>query len=305
MLAADITRPGPEQTGAFQTGLAPGPGGRLWWRLDGARHLKSGRAALIAVHGGPGGLHDYLEPLTALAEDRAILLYDQLDCGKSDKPGDPDNWTVPRFVAEIDALRSALGIGRFILLGHSWGAVIALEYAARGNADLAGVIFASPLISTPRWVADNLAHRRALPPDVQATLDRHEAAGTIDSAEYRDAMAAMMRRHFCRLADEPPAVTRFVRDLNPQLYRALWGDNEFVCTGSLKDHDGSVLLPQVAVPALFLCGEFDESTPDANRDFAELTPAAKVSVIPGASHMPMFENPQAFLTALRWFCADR
>lgn len=299
MLAAEITRTGPDQTG-----FAPGPGGRLWWRLDGARHLKSNRAALIAVHGGPGGAHDYLEPLAALAEERALLLYDQLDCGQSDKPGDPDNWTIPRFVAEIDALRGALGIGRFILLGHSWGAVIALEYAARGNVDLAGVALASPLISTPRWVADNLAHRQALPLDVQLALDRNEAAGTLDSAEYRDAMAVMMRRHFCRLAADPPAVARFFRNLNLDLYRALWGDNEFVCTGTLKDYDGSILLPQVAVPTLFVSGEFDESTPAANRDFASLTPEAKVSVIPGASHMPMFENPQAFLTALRWFCAD-
>jgi len=299
MFAAQSTRQEPEQTG-----LAPAPGGRLWWRLDGARHLKSGRAALIAIHGGPGGAHDYLEPLTALAEERAVLLYDQLDCGNSDKPGDPANWTIARFAAEIDALRAALGIGRFVLLGHSWGAVIALDYAARGNADLAGVIFASPLISTPRWVADNLAHRRALPPDVQAILDRHEAAGTIDSAEYRAAIAVMMRRHFCRLGAEPQAVQRLFRKLNLELYRTLWGDNEFVCTGALKDHDGTALLPRVAVPALFLCGEFDESTPAANRDFAARTPAAKVSVIPGASHTPMFENPAAFLTALRWFCGD-
>lgn len=299
MLAAEATRQEPEQTG-----LADAPGGRLWWRLDGGRHLRSGRAAVIAAHGGPGGSHDYLQPLAALAEERAVVLYDQLDCGNSDKPGDPANWTVARFTAEVDAIRAALGIGRFILLGHSWGAVIALEYAARGAADLAGVVFASPLISTPRWVADNLAYRQALPGDVQAALDRHEAAGTIDDPEYRIALAAMMRRHFCRLAEEPPEVMRLFRKLNVDLYRALWGDNEFVCTGALKDYDGSALLPRVAVPALFLCGEFDESTPQANRDFAALTRTAKVSVIPGASHTPMFENPTAFLTALRWFFGE-
>lgn len=299
MFAAEFTRSEPEQTG-----LAAAPGGRLWWRLDGARHLKSGRAALIAVHGGPGGAHDYLQPLTALADERAILLYDQLDCGNSDRPGDPAHWTVQRFTDEVDSLRAALGIGRFILLGHSWGAVIALEYAARGSADLAGVVFASPLISTPRWVADNLAHRRGLPAEVRAALDRHEAAGTVDSAEYRAAIAAMMRRHFCRLRDEPPEVMRLFRKLNLDLYKALWGDNEFVCTGALRDYDGSTLLPKVAAPALFVCGEFDESTPEANRDFAALVPGAKVSIIPGASHTPMFENPAAFLTALRWFLDD-
>lgn len=299
MLAAESTRQEPDETG-----LAPAPGGRLWWRLDGARHLKSTRPALIAVHGGPGGAHDYLEPLTALADERAVLLYDQLDCGNSDKPGDPANWNVARFTDEVEAVRRAAGVERFVLLGHSWGAVVALEYAARGNPHLAGVVFASPLISTPRWCADNLAHRQALPAEVRSVLDRHEAAGTVDSAEYRDAMAVMMGRHFCRLRDEPPEVTRLFRKLNFELYRSLWGDNEFVCAGALKDYDGSTLLPRIAVPALFLCGEFDESTPAANRDFASLVPGAKVSIIPGASHTPMFENPQAFRTALTWFCGD-
>jgi len=299
MLAASVTRTDPEQTG-----FADAPGGRIWWRMDGARHLRSDRPPLIAVHGGPGGSHDYLEPLAALADERAILLYDQLDCGNSDHPGNPGNWTVERFAGEVDALRAALGIGRFVLLGHSWGALIALEYAGQGHADLAGVIFASPLISTPRWVADNLKHRRSMPVDVQMILDRHEAAGTIDSAEYRAAIATMMRRHFCRATPEPPELARLYHKLNLPLYKTLWGDNEFTCTGTLQDYDGSVLLPRIAVPALFVCGEFDKSTLEANRDFADLTPNAQVSVIPGASHMPMFENRTAFLTALRWFCGD-
>jgi proline iminopeptidase len=297
MLAASITPTGPERTG-----YADAPGGRIWWRVDGVRHLKSNRAPLIAIHGGPGGSHDYLLPLTKLSEERAIILYDQLDCGESDKPGDPRNWTVERFVAEVDALRKALEIDRCILLGHSWGGLIAAEYAARGAPGLQGVIFACPLISTARWVADNAAHKAALPAEVQITLDRHHAAGAINSPEYQAALGSLMRRHFCRLTQEPPEVTRLFRKLNGKLYRTLWGEGEFTCTGTLKGYDASVLLPRINVPCLFVCGEYDESTPAANRDFASLVPNSKVSVIPGASHTPMFENPIAFLTALRWFC---
>jgi proline iminopeptidase len=104
------------------------------------------------------------------------------------------------------------------------------------------------------------------------------------------------------LPDEPAEITRLFRKLNQPLYRTMWGETEFACTGTLKDHDASNLLSRIGVPSLFVCGEYDQSTPAANRDFASLTPEAKVSVIPGASHMPMFENPTAFLTALRWFC---
>jgi proline iminopeptidase len=297
MLAASITPTGPERTG-----YADVPGGRVWWRMDGVRHLRSHRAPLIAVHGGPGGSHEYLLPLTRLSEERTVILYDQLDCGSSDKPGGPANWTVDRFVAELDALRAALEIDRFIVLGHSWGGLIAVEYAARRPAGLEGAIFASPLISTARWAADRAAHKAALPADVQIALDRHGSTGTASSPEYQAALGSLMKRHFCRLPEEPAEVTRLFRTLNTKLYRTLWGDSEFACTGTLRGYDGSLLLPGITVPCLFVCGEYDVSTPAANRDFASLTPATKVSVIPGASHMPMFENPIAFLTALRWFC---
>ena len=297
MLAASITPTGPERTG-----YADVPGGRVWWRMDGVRHLRSHRAPLIAVHGGPGGSHEYLLPLTRLSEERTVILYDQLDCGSSDKPGGPANWTVDRFVAELDALRAALEIDRFIVLGHSWGGLIAVEYAARRPAGLEGAIFASPLISIARGAADRAAHKAALPADVQIALDRHGSTGNATSPEYQAALGSLMKRHFCRLPEEPAEVTRLFRTLNTKVYRTLWGDSEFACTGTLRGYDGSLLLPGIAVPCLFVCGEYDVSTPAANRDFASLTPATKVSVIPGASHMPMFENPIAFLTALRWFC---
>src|SRR5690242_18319415 len=297
MLAASITPTGPERTGYVNA-----PGGRIWWRMDGVRHLKSHRAPIIAIHGGPGGSHEYLLPLSRLSEDRTVVFYDQLDCGESDKPGDPRNWTVDRFVAEVDALRNALEIERCILFGHSWGGLIAVEYAARAAPGLEGAIFACPLISIARWVADNAAHKSSLPADVQIALDRHEAAGTTTSPEYQSALSVLMKRHFCRLTQEPPEITRLLRMLNAKLYRSLWGDGEFACTGTLRNYDASPLLLSIAVPCLYLCGEFDRSTPAANRDFAGLTPNAKVSVIPGASHMPMFENPTAFLTAIRWFC---
>ena len=182
MLAASITPTGPERTG-----YADAPGGRIWWRMDGVRHLRSQRVPLIGIHGGPGGSHDYLLPLTRLSEERTIILYDQLDCGDSDKPGDARNWTVERFVAEVDALRTALEIDRCIILGHSWGGLIAVEYAARNPAGLQGAILASPLISAARWIADNLAHRAALPPDVQIALERHEAEGTTSDPGYQAA----------------------------------------------------------------------------------------------------------------------
>ncbi|WP_299656882.1 alpha/beta fold hydrolase [uncultured Jannaschia sp.] len=98
-------------------GFADVSGGRVWWRISGS----GSRTPLLLLHGGPGAGHDYLEPLASLAVDRPIIFYDQLGCGRSDKPDDPSLWRMERFVAEIDALRRALNLERVGLYGHSWG----------------------------------------------------------------------------------------------------------------------------------------------------------------------------------------
>src|ERR1700754_330251 len=100
------------------------PGGQVWVNVVGS----GGGVPLILLHGGPGGGHDYLEPLAALADDRPVIFYDQLGCGKSDRPDDPALWTMDRFVDELSAVRQALGLGRVHLYGHSWGGWLAIEY---------------------------------------------------------------------------------------------------------------------------------------------------------------------------------
>jgi pimeloyl-ACP methyl ester carboxylesterase len=172
-------------------------GGQVWYRSNGMRHVVDGKLPLLVIHGGPGFSHHYLLALTALADDRPVIFYDQLDSGNSERPGDPANWTVERFVSEVDDVRAALGLDRLIVLGSSWGGTVAAEYAIGRPAGLVGLVLASPLISTPRWIADNTAYRKALPPDVQKMLDEHEAAGTTDSQEYQDAVMVFYRRHLC------------------------------------------------------------------------------------------------------------
>ena len=123
------TYPAPESSGFVDV-----PGGRIWYRSNGDRHRD--RVPLLIVHGGPGMQHDYLLPLTELAEERRVILYDQLDCGRSDRPGDPANWTFERYLAEIEYLRQGLGLERCHLLGNSWGGSLAAVYAGAGSSGL-------------------------------------------------------------------------------------------------------------------------------------------------------------------------
>jgi proline iminopeptidase len=280
------------------------PGGRIWYRMNGVRHFPRGATPILAVHGGPGGNHRSGLPLVALAAERPVILYDQLDSGHSDRPGDEANWKLERFVAEIDAIRAHLGLSRVIVLGHSWGGTVAAAYAAGRPAGLEALILSSPLISTPRWISDNAAWVAALPESVREVIARHEAAGTIDSAEYAAAVEVFNRRHLCR---DPCPVGDMGNDappFNATLYRAMWGPSEFTATGTLRALDLTPELDGIEAPTLYLCGSWDEATPDACQDFSERTPGARFEEVPEAGHATRYENPGFYLDAVRRFLAQ-
>lgn len=279
-------------------------GGRVWYRINGSQHFSGGKTPLLAIHGGPGFSHHYLLSLTDIADERPVIFYDQLDSGNSERPGDPAHWTVERFVSEVDDVRDALGLDRVIVLGSSWGGTVASEYAMTQPAGLQGLVLASPLISTPRWIADNTGYRRQLPADVQKILDDHEAAGTTDSQAYQDAVMVFYNRHLCRMDPWPEELLRAFELANFDLYVTMWGNTEFNATGTLKDYDSSGRLGQINVPTLYTCGEFDECTPAAAKDFAGLTPGARVEVIPDASHTAFLEQRELYMATVKEFFAS-
>jgi proline iminopeptidase/L-proline amide hydrolase len=117
-LAAQALRQGATSPGLRlapdQEAMVPVTGGRIYVRVNGAL---GGKPPILFIHGGPGSSHWSWLNATALADDRAVILYDQLDCGRSDRPGDPVNWTVARFLSEIEAIRAHFGIARWHVLG--------------------------------------------------------------------------------------------------------------------------------------------------------------------------------------------
>ena len=123
-------------------GFAQFRGFHTWYRVVGdLAPQEPGWLPVLTVHGGPGGTHDYLEPLEALTQDgRSVVFYDQLGAGNSDRPDDPSLWSVELFVEELATVKRELGLDRIHLLGQSWGGMSALEYALRHPAGLASLI---------------------------------------------------------------------------------------------------------------------------------------------------------------------
>jgi proline-specific peptidase len=279
-------------------------GGRVWYRVNGTQHFAAGKTPLLVIHGGPGFSHHYLLTLTDLADERPVILYDQLDSGNSDRPGDAAKWTVERFVDEVDRVRNALGLDRLVVLGSSWGGSVAASYAIRQPPGLAGLVLASPLISTERWIADNTEYRQQLPDETQKILDEHEAAGTTDSPEYQEAVMEFYTRHLNRMDPWPDELNRAFELANFDLYVTMWGNTEFNATGTLEDFDVSADLGRIEAPTLMICGQYDEATPAACRDFAAKVPNAKVEIVEDASHTGHLEQRDAFMAKLRAFLAS-
>lgn len=286
----------------------PVRGGSIFVRVNG--NLSGPKAPVVMAHGGPGGNHAGFLQALPLSDERAVVLYDQLDCGLSDRPNDPANWTVERFTSEVDAVRAALGLQQLHLLGHSWGATIALEYAARRPSGLKSVVLQGPLVSTSRWIADAYRLRTRLPLEVQTALIRGEQAERYDTPEYRAAERAFYAEFNNRRREPAPAwLTAYRRGRgvtgNDRLYRTMWGPNEFVADGTLRDYAGDDLLERITAPTLFLCGRYDEGTPEACRDFAARVRQARVQVIENASHAIQHERPDAYVAALRTWLRER
>ena len=276
-------------------GYVPVTGGRVWYRIVGG----GGAIPLVTVHGGPGGIHDYLAPLEALADERPVVFYDQLGAGKSDALDDASLWTNERMIDELGRLLDALELGRVHLLGHSWGTIIAAEYAIRSPDRLASLVLSNPCLSVPRFAAGNLVLRAGLPVAVRAVLDRHEAAGTTDSAEYEAACMEFYRRHMCRLDPWPETMMRLFAELNYPMYERMWGPNEFTVTGTHKDYDATEHLAELAVPTLILCGRHDEARPEDTSWYQRLVPGAELVVFEHSSHMPHLEEPERYQQVLR------
>ena len=287
-------------------GLADFEGSQTWYRLEGTFH-DDGPAPLVVLHGGPGATHDYLTPLTALATDgRAVVLYDQLGNGNSTHHPDrgADFFTVDLFVRELANLLDHLGIAdRYHVLGQSWGGFLAQEHAFTSPPGLRSLVLSNTAASFPDFVTEANRLRADLPPEVEATLRAHEAAGTTDDPAYAEACEVFYRRHLCRLDPWPQGVVDGLAamDRDPTVYHTMNGPSEFHVIGSIKDWSSTARLGQIAVPTCVISGEHDEATPALQVPLVEGIRAGgnevEQTVMAGCSHLPMWEAPEEY-TAL-------
>jgi proline-specific peptidase len=277
----------------------------VWYRIVGDGE-SPGRLPLIVAHGGPGATHQYLEPLSALANfGRRVIFYDQIGCGRSAHPTDPDFYSAELFVEELHALRAELDLAEVHVLGQSWGGMLAMQYALTQPEGLVSIIVADSPADMAHWVSEANRLRAELPADVQAALTKHEAEGTTDDPAYAAAVDVFYRKHLCRLDPWPDAMNKTVQALvnDGFVYNVMNGPSEFHVIGKLKTWSLLDRLHDIAVPTLLLSGKYDEATPAIVSEIHHRIPGAEWVLFENSSHTPHLEEPAAFNAAVRGFLA--
>jgi L-proline amide hydrolase len=280
-------------------GTIPFEGGETWYRIVGDAE-EPGKLPLLTLHGGPGALHDYLEPLEAFAATgRRVVFYDQIGCGRSWVEKPTDFWTVDLFVREVQAVRDALGLDRLHIFGSSWGAMLAMEYALTQPSGVASLVLSSGPASVPLWAEETNRLKNELPAEVREVLDTAE----VGSPEYEEAQAEFYARHVCRIVPNPDCVQRTIAGLaeHPDVYLHMQGPNEFVITGTLKDWDIAARLPEIAAPTLITAGAHDEFTPRQAQVVHQGIPGSELVTFEDSSHMQYVEEPKRYLEVLGSF----
>lgn len=297
--AADSTSAAaPPTTPALGPGEAmlPVRGGRIWYRRSGA----GTGTPMVLLHGGPGAGSFYLKPFEAIGDDRPIIRYDQLGAGKSDRLTDTTLMVIPRFVEELDSLRRALHVDRWILLGHSWGSVLALEYYKAHPEHVSAIVFGGSVFDWHAYARETEAWTRQLSDSAQRAIAQWKKDGNADRPGFKAATDEFYAKFVWRRPVQADAESTEATFGQPQ-YQYMQGAYEFVVTGTLKDYDQTAVLPTIKVPVLSVTGEFDEVGPQTVEKHARMIPGARFIVYKDAGHITSWDARDANVRDVREF----
>lgn len=261
---------------------------------------------VLLLHGGPGMTDELYESFDVWFPGAGIeyYYYDQLGSFRSDVPEDPLLWTLERFVDEVEQVRQALGLdsSNFVLLGQSWGGLLAMEYAVHYQQHLKGLVVSNMMSSSKLY--NDFANNVLMPKmdqDVLAELKKFEADGTTDDPRYEE---LLMEHHYvlhvCRMPLEewPDPVLRSLSHVNPAIYVPMQGPSELGMSGSLEPWDRSGDLKDINVPTLVIGAAHDTMDPEHMRWMSEQFPQGQFLLCPNGSHLAQYDDPQHYFPGL-------
>lgn len=263
---------------------------------------------VLLLHGGPGANHEYFQAIDSYFPKESIeyYYYDQLGSSFSDKPKDQSLWTIERFVDEVEQVRLALGLdeNNFIILGHSWGGILGLEYALKHQNRMKALIISNMVPSIPDYIKyanDVLAPK--LDPSVLKKIREYENAGDYTNTEYLGLIEEhYYPKHVLRMPLEewPNPVTRSLAGLNYEIYLKMQGPSEFGVVGDalLKDWDRKNDLKNLKIPVLTIGGQYDTMDPKQMEWMSTEVQNGTYLHCPNGSHWSMYDDQETYFNGV-------
>lgn len=283
---------------------------RVWTKRVG----NNPKIKLLLLHGGPGATHEYFQAFDSYLPKEGIeyIYYDQLESAYSDQPNNPELWTVDRYVDEVEQVRKALGLdsSNFFLLGHSWGGILAMEYALKYQDNLKGLIISNMMSDIPDYIEyANTVLGPQMDPEVLKKIKAFEAAGNYENPEYQELVFTnYYPEHILRmpLQDWPNPVNRAFENMNHDLYVTMQGPSEFGVAGDakLKNWSRKADLHKIKVPTLVIGAEYDTMDPEHMKAMARKVKNGRFLYCPNGSHMAMYDDQKVYMAGLIDFMKD-
>ncbi len=262
---------------------------------------------VLLLHGGPGGDHEFFESFESFLPQEGIefIYYDQLGSYRSDKPTDTALWTTERFVEEVEQVRQALHLDstNFYLLGHSWGGILAMEYALKYQQHLKGLIVSNMMSSCPAYAAYNKdVLQKKMDPKIVDSILYFEKTKTTSNPRYMNLLLNnYYNKHICRIYPFPEAIDRAFSHLNGEVYTIMQGPSEFGISGRLALWDRTADLPKIITPTLVIRGMHDTMDPEFMKMMSEKFPNGSLVTCSNGSHCSMWDDQENYFNGLIGF----
>jgi proline iminopeptidase len=232
-----------------------------------------------------------------------------LGSGWSDVPVDESLWDLDRFVDEVEQVRTALGLDRhsFVLLGHSWGGILAAEYALAHGQHLKGLVISNMMMDVQAY---NAYARDVLTPGIDqqalAEIRALEASGDYENPRFMELlMEHYYVHHVLRMpaGEWPDPARRGLDHMNPAIYVKMQGPSELGISpaATLAEWSRFADLGGIDVPALVIGAAHDTMDPAHMEEVARRLPHGSYLYCPNGSHMAMYDDQQTYFEGLiRW-----
>ena len=267
---------------------------------------------LLLLNGGPGATHEYFECMENFLPAQSIefIYYDQLGCGNSRASADTSLWDLNRYVEEVEQVRQALQLdsSNFYLLGHSWGGILAMQYALKYQQHLKGLIISNMMSSCPDYgkYAEEVLSKQ-FDPKILDTIRQIEAKKDFSNPRYMELlMPNFYAKHICRIPLDkwPEPITRSFAKMNQSLYVTMQGPSEFGISGKLLLWDVKAELPKLTIATLTIGGAFDTMDPEHMKWMSTQVKNGRYLHCPNGSHMSMYDDQQVYMKGLIQFLQD-